>query len=200
MEKMDLRIEVIRLQFILIKNIFLRNIMTTCNDNAYQVISKNKDLSGIKALIDLAGLQTAVANLQNATFFVPSNQGLANSAALVEYLSDPLNKDLLRQVLLYHIYNKGALTTTDIVLKQNLRMSDDILLEVYPTLYYQYLPTLVDRVQENYNVTVGNISAKTNVYLQIINGLLQPFVIYYPKCLQYPWSGYNGPCKLYIDT
>ncbi len=157
--------------------------MTFCPYNVYQVLSLDPDLSVLKKLVDLAGLQTEITNLTNSTLFAPTNGAIASNAALAEYLSQPENKQLLREVLLYHITGK-PLTTLELVPTRVLIMLDGNTTVIYAALYYSYLPVIQDRIQENYDVVEGNIATKNNTYIQKINGILQPKVIYYPKRLQ----------------
>ncbi len=157
--------------------------MTYCGYNVYQVLSLDPDLSGLKKLVDLAGLQTAVSKLKNTTLFAPTNAALANNADLVEYLSLPENKTLLTNVLLYHI-TAQPLTTLELVPTRVLVMLDGRTTVIYAALYYNFLPVIQDQIQENYNVIEGNIATFCDNYIQKINGIMQPEVIYYPKRLQ----------------
>ena len=158
--------------------------MTFCCENPYQTICKNKDLSVLKSLIDLAGLKNAVAGLKNSTFFAPTNQGLENyPAGLIKYLTDVANRDLLRSVLLYHITGEGAFTTQQLQASRVLRMKNDRFTTIYRALYYDFVPVVQDAIQQNINVVEGNIATRCNNYIQKIGGLLLPEQIYYPQVL-----------------
>jgi len=158
--------------------------MTFCCENPYQTICKNKDLSVLKSLIDLAGLKSAVAGLKNSTFFAPTNQGLENyPAGLIKYLTDATNRDLLRSVLLYHITGEGAFTTQQLESSKVLKMKNDKVTTIYRALYYNFVPVVQDLTQQNINVVEGNIATKCNNYIQKIGGLLLPEPIYYPQVL-----------------
>lgn len=163
--------------------------MTFCCDNPYQTISKNKDLSVLKSLIDLAGLKSAVEGLKNSTFFAPTNQGLENyPAGLIKYLTDAANRDLLRSVLLYHITGEGAFTTQQLESSKVLKMKNDKVTTIYRALYYNFVPVVQDLTQQNINVVEGNIATRCNNYIQKIGGLLLPEPIYYPQVLNPPYE------------
>ncbi len=158
--------------------------MTFCSDNPYQTICKNKDLSVLKSLIDLAGLKDAVAGLKNSTIFAPTNQGLENyPTGLIKYLTDPTNIDLLRSVLLYHITGEGAFTTQQLESSKVLKMLNDRITTIYRALYYNFVPVVQDLTQQNINVVEGNIATSGTNYIQKIGGLLLPEPIYYPQVL-----------------
>ena len=158
--------------------------MTFCCDNPYQTICKNKDLSVLKSLIDLAGLKSAVAGLKKSTIFAPTNRGLENyPAGLIIYLTDAANRDLLRSVLLYHITGEGAFTTQQLESSKVLKMKNDKITTIYRALYYDFVPVVQDLTQQNINVVEGNIATHCNNYIQKIGGLLLPEPIYYPQVL-----------------
>ena len=158
--------------------------MTFCCDNPYQTISKNKDLSVLKSLIDLAGLKSAVEGLKKSTFFAPTNQGLENyPAGLIKYLTDPVNIELLRSVLLYHITGEGAYTTQQLEASKVLVMKDKRVTTIYRALYYDFVPVVQDQIQQNINVVEGNIATINGNYIHKIGGLLLPEQIYYPQVL-----------------
>jgi len=157
--------------------------MTFCGYNVYQVLSLDPTLSLLKKLVDLAGLQSAVANLKNSTLFAPTNAAIASNPDLVEYLSLPENKTLLQNVLLYHITGT-AFTTAQLVPTRVLTMLDGRTTVIYAALYYNFLPVIQDKIQENYDIVEGNIATFCDNYIQKINGIMQPEVIYYPKRLQ----------------
>ena len=157
--------------------------MTFCCDNVYQVLCKSKDLSTLKSLVDLAGLQCQVKNLKNSTFFAPTNEALANTTpALLEYLVKPENRQLLRSVLLYHITNKSY-TTGELQPSLTLTMANGKRTVVYRALYYDWVPVLQDETQDRWDVVEGNISTKCGNYVQKINGLMRPQYIPYPQTL-----------------
>ena len=161
--------------------------MTFCCDNPYQTICKNKDLSVFKSLIDLAGLKNVVCKLKRSTIFAPTNQGLENyPAGLIKYLTDPVNRDLLRSVLLYHITNEGAYTTQELQASKVIKMKNDKFTTIYRALYYNFVPVVQDSIQQNINVVEGNIATYCNNYIQKIGGLLLPEPIYYPQILNPP--------------
>jgi uncharacterized surface protein with fasciclin (FAS1) repeats len=158
--------------------------MTFCSENPYQTISKNKDLSVLKSLIDLAGLKSAVEGLKKSTFFAPTNQGLENyPAGLIKYLTDPVNIELLRSVLLYHITGEGAYTTQQLEASKVLVMKDKRVTTIYRALYYDFVPVVQDQIQQNINVVEGNIATINGNYIHKIGGLLLPEQIYYPQVL-----------------
>jgi uncharacterized surface protein with fasciclin (FAS1) repeats len=158
--------------------------MTFCCENPYQTISKNKDLSVLKSLIDLAGLKNAVSSLKKSTIFAPTNKGLENyPAGLIKYLTDPANLDLLRSVLLYHITGEGAFTTQQLEASKVLKMKNDRITTIYRALYYDFVPVVQDLTQQNINVVEGNIATINSNYIQKIGGLLLPEQIYYPQVL-----------------
>lgn len=157
--------------------------MTYCSYNVYQVICLDPSFSVLKKLIDLAGLQSAVSALKYSTFFAPSNEAFAQNTALTEYLLDPVNKTTLKNVLLYHICPQ-ALTTEELVPTRVLTMIDGNTAVIYAALYYNYIPIIQDKVQNNWQVVEGNIAAFCGNYIQKIPGIMQPYVIYYPKRLQ----------------
>ncbi len=161
--------------------------MTNCSYNPYQVISKDPSLSILKKLIDLAGYQSVVAGLKNSTIFAPTNSAFASNAGLADYLMDPANKNLLKNVLLYHI-TASALTTTQLVPTRVLTMKNNVTTTIYAALYYPFLPTIQDQIQENYNVTEGNIATYCGNYIQKISGVMLPEPVYYPKFLNANWG------------
>ena len=167
------------------------SMVSTCQLNPYEVISVEKKFSGLKNVIDLAGLKTYFSNLCNATFFAPTNDALASNPALVEYLAEPQNKQLLIDVLKYHVYPFAALTTSQLVPTTILPMSNGKITTIYAALYYPFVPVVQDQIQQNFDVTEGNISSSTMTYIQAINGILQPEVIYYAKYLNPPNSIWN---------
>ena len=163
--------------------------MTYCCENVYQVLCSSKDLSILKSLVDLAGLKCEVQKLKCSTFFAPTNKALeATPPELVKYLTDPVNRDLLRNVLLYHITPK-AYTTEQLEASLSLVMLNkpvpsegfSNVTTIYRALYYGWVPVVHDAVQQNWDVVEGNIATKGGNYVQKINGLLQPGPIYYPK-------------------
>lgn len=155
----------------------------SCNKNIYTVISKDKDLSTLKTLIDLAGLKKTVKNLKCATFFAPVNAAfLVNgNTCLAKYLVQPENRDTLRNVLLYHITGKPYLTT-DLIPASTITMKNNVTLFILAALYYPYLPTLVDKqnASAQWEIIVPNISTDNYNYIQKINGVLLPGYIPYP--------------------
>jgi uncharacterized surface protein with fasciclin (FAS1) repeats len=158
--------------------------MTFCCDNPYQTISKNKDLSIFKSLIDLAGLKNDISKLKKSTIFAPTNQGLENyPAGLIKYLTDPANRELLRSVLLYHITGEGAFTTQQLESSKVLKMNNGRNTTIYRALYYNFVPVVQDLIQQNIDVVEGNIATYCNNYIQKIGGLLLPEQIYYPQVL-----------------
>lgn len=157
--------------------------MTYCSYNVYQVLSLDPTLSVLKKLVDLAGLQTAVANLKNSTLFAPTDAAFAANPGLTDYLIQPANKTLLQNVLLYHI-TATPYTTAELVPTRVLTMLDKRTTVIYAALYYNFLPVIQDKIQENYDIVEGNIATYCNNYIQKINGVMQPEVIYYPKILQ----------------
>ena len=157
--------------------------MTFCCNNVYEVLCKSKDLSTLKSLVDLAGLQCNLKNLKCSTLFAPTNAALAaTDPALVAYLTAPANRQLLRNVLLYHITNKPY-TTGELQPSLVLTMANGKRVVVYRALYYDWVPVLQDETQDRWDVIEGNIATKCNNYVQKINGLMRPEVIYYPKVL-----------------
>ena len=158
--------------------------MTFCCDNPYQTICKNKDLSVFKSLIDLAGLKNDISKLKKSTIFAPTNRGLENyPAGLLKYLIDPVNRDLLRSVLLYHITSEGAFTTFQLESSKVLKMNNGRNTTIYRALYYNFVPVVQDLTQQNINVVEGNIATHCYNYIQKIGGLLLPEQIYYPQVL-----------------
>ena len=165
--------------------------MTFCSYNPYQVLSLDPQLTVLKKLVDLAGLKSAVEKLSNSTLFAPTDAAFAAKAGLVEYLSEPNNKELLTNVLLYHITGK-PLTTLDLVPTRVLNMLDGSITVIYAALYLNFVPVIQDRIQENYDIIEGNIATSCGTYIQKINGVLQPKTIYYPKILNPPNSVWNA--------
>lgn len=165
--------------------------MTYCSYNIYQVLSLDPTLSILKKYVDLAGLADTVANLKNTTFFAPNNAAFAANPGLAEYLALPENKTLLQNVLLYHIHGQ-PLTTAELVPTRVLVMLDGRTSVIYAALYYNFLPIIQDKIQENYDVVEGNIATYCDNYIQKINGIMQPEVIYYPKWLNPPNSVWNA--------
>lgn len=165
--------------------------MTFCSYNPYQVLSLDPQLSTLKYLVDLAGLKSNIENLCNSTLFAPVNAAFAAKAGLTEYLAQPENKTLLKNVLLYHITGK-PLTTLELVPTRVLDMLDGRTTVIYAALYLNFVPVIQDKIQENYDVIEGNIATKCSSYIQKINGVMQPEPIYYPKILNPPNSVWNA--------
>lgn len=157
--------------------------MTFCCDNVYQVLCKSKDLSTLKSLVDLAGLQGELKRLKCSTFFAPTNEALANTpAGLVAYLVAPENRSLLRSVLLYHVTGKPY-TTQQLQSSLVLTMANGKRTVVYRALYYDWVPVLQDETQDRWDVVEGNLSTNCGNYVHKINGLMRPQNIPYPKVL-----------------
>jgi hypothetical protein len=165
--------------------------MTYCSYNVYQVICLDPTLTVLKKLVDLAGLQSALSALKYSTLFAPTNAAFAQNAALTDYLLNPVNKNTLKNVLLYHICPQ-ALTTEQLVPTRVLTMVEGHTTTIYAALYYTFLPVIQDQVQENYDVVEGNIATFCGNYIQKINGVMLPYVIYYPKVLNPPNDVWNA--------
>lgn len=165
--------------------------MTYCSYNVYQVLSLDPNLSVLKQLVDLAGLKSAVSALKNSTLFAPTNSSFSQNVALTEYLLNPVNKNTLKEVLLYHICGQ-PLTTEQLIPTRVLTMVQGNTSVIYAALYYNFIPQIQDQVQDLYSVVEGNIAASNGNYVQKINGVMLPYVIYYPKILNPPNSVWNA--------
>lgn len=157
--------------------------MTFCCNNVYQVLCKNPDLSVLKSLVDLADLKSKFMNLQCSTLFAPTNKAFQNSPPeLLAYLTDPINRSLLKNVLCYHLTNKPY-TTSELQASMSLTMANKVSLGILRALYYDWVVVLLDETQDRSDVVEGNIATKCNNYVHKINGLLLPQKIYYPQTL-----------------
>jgi uncharacterized surface protein with fasciclin (FAS1) repeats len=82
-----------------------------CDPNIL-MIAEREDLTSFVSLVELAGLSDIFLCAGPFTAWIPTNAAFASlDPNLVEFLTDPVNRDLLQQVLLYHLLPGFILTT-----------------------------------------------------------------------------------------
>jgi uncharacterized surface protein with fasciclin (FAS1) repeats len=82
--------------------------------NLIEIAASNQSFSTLATAVQAAGLEDTLAQ-GNYTIFAPTNEAFQASlpAGAVEFLLRPENRDLLRQVLTYHVVN-GEVTSNDL--------------------------------------------------------------------------------------
>lgn len=74
------------------------------NPNLYYIISMNPDLSTLKYALDATGLDSVLSGYtadNQYTVFAPTNEAFEDP--VLAPLFDPNNRDILKNVLLYHV-------------------------------------------------------------------------------------------------
>ena len=90
--------------------------------NIYEALKSDPCMTTLVSLIDLAGLTDAVKGLKKTTLFAPSNCAFNKlPKELVEFLTNPENKETLQLVLLYHL-TEGCLSSSKLQNNQILTM------------------------------------------------------------------------------
>jgi uncharacterized surface protein with fasciclin (FAS1) repeats len=86
---------------------------STANDTVVDVAANNDDFSTLVQAIEAAELTDALATSGPITVFAPTNEAFeALPEGTLEELLKPENKDLLRQVLSYHVLQQEVTTAT----------------------------------------------------------------------------------------
>lgn len=136
----------------------------TANENIPEVVQANPSLKTLGSLIDQAGLRDQLAGAGPYTLFAPSDQAFAAVPEETrQRLLQPENRELLRQVLTYHVV-PGNLT------------ADQLRSQELTTLANKPLKIQVEQGQVRVNdarVTQADIKARNGV-IHIIDQVLLP--------------------------
>ena len=132
--------------------------------NIVEVAQETPQLSTLVAALQAAGLVTTLSDANNFTVFAPSNKAFNNlPPGLLEALLLPANKDVLVDILLYHVLNY--------TLKNDTAGS-------YKTLNGNTLKKIVNgntlSINTPSNVVTGKVKAGNSIIYLISDVLIPP--------------------------
>ncbi len=131
--------------------------------NILQVAASNQSFSTLATAVQAAGLEDTLAQ-GNYTIFAPTDQAFQASlpAGAVEFLLRPENRDLLRQVLTYHVVS-GEVTSSELSTGPVKTLGGGVAVRVTPERV----------IVNNASVTQPNIQASNGV-IHAVNRVLLP--------------------------
>ncbi|GGY39536.1 fasciclin domain-containing protein [Parvularcula lutaonensis] len=135
------------------------------------VIREEPRFSTLRAAIEAADLEATFEEEGPMTLFAPNNEAFANlpEAASVEVLTAPANRDLLREILAYHVV-PGRVQSSDLVGKA----SETETLNGTPLRYDGTGAVIqVGQVPATAVVTIPDIEA-TNGVVHVVDAVLLP--------------------------
>lgn len=137
--------------------------MSASNKNLVEVAVASNSFDTLVKAVQAAGLSDTLVN-GSYTVFAPTDQAFEQSLpeGAVEFLLKPENKDLLRQVLSYHVV-KGKVTSNE--------LATGTVDALYGGLAVRVTPQRV--IVNNASVTNANIAASNGV-IHAVNRVLLP--------------------------
>ena len=136
------------------------------NQNLVAVAASSEQFSTLVSAVEAAGLQDTLANQGPYTIFAPTNEAFNQlPSGALEYLLQPENQDLLRQILTYHVVPE-ELTASEITTGSIDTLGGGIAIEVTPERV----------IVNNASVVSPDIQAQNGV-IHAISRVLMPAAI-----------------------
>ncbi len=137
-------------------------------ENIYEIVSGNEDLSTLKGLLDEEGLDGTLSAEGEMTLFAPSNAAMVRLLTTLGLTSfDPVSADIQTAVLSYHLHTMAKIAAGD--LTGTLTTAQGELITIEPDNSEGILNT---GASVNGNITTS-IEA-TNGYVHIVDVVLVP--------------------------